>query len=51
VKIIERDGNMLIADWEDFSTMLVNAVDLCATIKNLNTIWLKGYFSNVNILA
>jgi hypothetical protein len=51
VKIIERDGNMLLAAWEDFATMIVNSHNLCDTIANLNQIWLKGFFCNVNILA
>jgi phosphomannomutase len=51
VKIIERDGNMLDANWEDFSTMIVNSPDLCDTIRMLNEIWLKGFFCKINILA
>jgi len=42
---------MLIAAWEDFASMLVNSHEICDTIKNLNEIWLKGFFCNVNILA
>lgn len=50
VKIIERDGGMLNRDWEDLAEMIINAYELSETIANLNTVWMKGYLFDVNVL-
>jgi phosphomannomutase len=51
VKIIERDGGMLSRDWEDLAEMIINAYELSETIANLNTVWMKGYLFDVNVLS
>ena len=37
VKIVERDGSMLIGPWESFSELIVNSKDLAKTLRQVQT--------------
>lgn len=42
VKIVEKDGSMLNAEWEEWAEIIVNSEDLKNSLLNLNELQLKG---------